>query len=137
LVSQKIAAIWSMPSSSFCPRQGRSSAWRRCRRLLDGVVDQHVQVGVLLEVLGLEVVVPQHREVVLGQRGAVVDDLECAGPEDRVLVGQELLLHGLDGLRLDAGLGGVVDAAGQVAVGRDDGPRGQDGEQAHVILSSA
>src|SRR3954452_23742197 len=84
--------------------------------LLRGLVEQLVQLRVLLEVRRLEVVGPQHPQVVLDQVRALLLDQDGAGAEDRVLVGLVLLLDGLDGLRLDAGLGRVVHAAGEVAV---------------------
>src|SRR3954465_9371535 len=83
---------------------------------LGGLVEQLVQPRVLLEVRGLEVVGPQHPQVVLDQVGAGLLDQDRAGAEGRVLVRLVLLLDRLDGLRLDAGLGRVVDAAGEVAV---------------------
>ena len=68
---------------------------------------------------GLEVVGPQHPQVVLDQLGALLLDDQGAGAELRVGVGLVLLADGLDRLGLDAGLGRVVDATGQVAVGAD------------------
>src|SRR3954466_8155041 len=84
--------------------------------LLGGLVEQLVQLRVLLEVRGLEVVGPQHPQMVLDQLRALLLDQDGAGAEDRVLVALVLLLDRLDGLGLDAGLSGVVDAAGEVAV---------------------
>src|SRR4051794_22024131 len=84
--------------------------------LLGGLVEQLVQLRVLLEVRRLEVVGPQHPQVVLDQVGPLLLDQDGAGAEDRVLVGLVLLLDGLDRFRLDAGLSRVVDAAGEVAV---------------------
>src|SRR3712207_3239523 len=84
--------------------------------LLGRLVEQLVQLRVLLEVRGLEVVGPQHPQVVLDQVRPLLLDQDRAGAERRVLVGLVLLLDGLDGLRLDAGLGRVVHAAGEVAV---------------------
>src|SRR3954462_1960258 len=83
---------------------------------LGGLVEQLVQLRVLLEVRRLEVVGPQHPQVVLDQVGPLLLDQDGAGAEDRVLVGLVLLLDGLDRFRLDAGLSRVVDAAGEVAV---------------------
>src|SRR3954470_16608037 len=83
---------------------------------LRGLVEQLVQLRVLLEVRRLEVVGPQHPQVVLDQVRPLLLDQDGAGTEDRVLVGLVLLLDGLDRLRLDAGLGRVVHAAGEVAV---------------------
>jgi hypothetical protein len=70
-----------------------------------------VEVGELLEVLGLEVVGPQHPQVVLHQVGALLLDEDGALAEDRIVVVLVLLLAVADRLRLDAGLGGVVHAA--------------------------
>src|SRR3954471_17631703 len=84
--------------------------------LLGGLVEQFVQLRVLLEVRRLEVVRPQHPQVVLDQVGPLLLDQDRPGAERRVLIGLVLLLDGLDGLGLDAGLGRVVHAAGEVAV---------------------
>src|SRR3954463_1698388 len=81
------------------------------------LVDQHVELRVLLEVRRLEVVGPQHREVVLDQLRALLLDEDGAGPEVRVVVVGDLSDDGLDRLRLEPRLGRVVDAAGKVAVG--------------------
>src|SRR5713226_4669623 len=53
---------------------------------LGGLVEQRVQLRVLLEVRGLEVVGPQHPQVVLDQLGPLLLDLQRAGPEFRVRV---------------------------------------------------
>jgi hypothetical protein len=94
-----------------------------------------VEVGELLEVLGLEVVRPQHPEVVLDQVGPLLLDLHRPGlplvfglgliPVGRLALGRILnhLLDRLDRLRLDPGLRRVVDAAGKVAMSVDDPPR--------------
>src|SRR5918996_2705214 len=92
---------------------------------LAGLPEELVQLRVLLGVLRLEVVRPQHPQVVLHQVGALLLDEEAPGP---VVVGAlrvpllpggilVLLLDGLDRLGLDACLRGIVDAARQVAVG--------------------
>ena len=127
LVSQKISAISSILASSW------SAVSTSMRALgaggageLGGLVDQLVQLGVLLEVRGLEVVGPQHPQVVLDQLGALLLDDDGAGAEVGVVVVGELADDALDGLGLDAGLGGVVDAAGQVAVGGDVDGRGEE-----------
>ena len=73
--------------------------------------------GILLDVLGLEVVVPEDVDVVLDELGALLLDDDAAGPEDLVLRGVVALDDAVAGLGLDAGLLGVVDAAGDVAVG--------------------
>src|SRR3954454_7055779 len=98
--------------------------------LLGGLVEQLVQLRVLLEVVGLEVVGPQHPEVVLDQIGPLLLDDEGAGTEHRILVLLVLLADRLHRLGLDAGLRGVVDTAGQVAVCECDGGRA---EQAHIV----
>src|ERR1039458_4937612 len=48
---------------------------------LGGLVEQRVQLGVLLEVRRLEVVRPQHPQVVLDQLGPLFLDNNGAGPE--------------------------------------------------------
>jgi hypothetical protein len=78
-----------------------------------------VELGVLLQVGRLEVVGPQHPEVVLGEVGPLLLDDQGAGLEGLVVRRLVLLLDGLHRLGLDPGLGGVVDAAGEVAVGVD------------------
>jgi hypothetical protein len=68
--------------------------------------------------------------VVLDQLGALLLDQDRAGAEVGVVVVGDLGDDGLDRLGLDAGLGGVVDTAGQVAVGLDlDGG----GEQSNTV----
>src|SRR4051794_12641431 len=84
--------------------------------LLGRLVEQLVQLWVLLEVRGLEVVGLQHPQVVLDQVGAGLLDQDGAHLEDLVVAALVLLLDGLDRLGLDPGLGRVVDAAGEVAV---------------------
>ena len=86
---------------------------------LGGLVDQRVQLRVLLEVRRLEVVGPQHPEVVLDELGALLLDEHGSGAEVGVVVVGQLADDPLDRLGLDPRLGGVVHAAGQVAVGRD------------------
>src|SRR6195952_1822416 len=83
---------------------------------LGGLVDELVELRVLLEVRGLEVVGPQHPQVVLDQLGALLLDQDRAGAEVGIVVVRDLRDDGLDRLRLDARLSGVVHAAGQVAV---------------------
>ena len=98
---------------------------RLLRRLPEGVV----QVRVLLEVLGLEVVVPQHVEVVLHELRALLLDVNAAGAEELVVAGIVLLDDAQARLGLDPGLLWVVHAAGNVAVRVDDAGRAQDGAQ--------
>jgi hypothetical protein len=140
---------------SPCPWSPRRS-WRsrRCRRAASGprpgsmfcfapvplaclivLLISDVEVGVLLEVRRLEVVAPEHPQVLLHELRALVDDPDGAAAEDRVLVGLVLLLHREHRLGLDAGLRGVVDAARQVAVRRDDGRRGEEAGEPHACPS--
>src|SRR4051795_4605183 len=102
--------------------------------LLGRLVEQLVQLRVLLEVRGLEVVGPQHPQVVLDEIRPLFLDQDGAGAEDRVLVALVLLLDGLDALGLDPGLGRVVDAAGEVAV-RGGLHGGEHAEQTHGCAS--
>src|SRR5664279_69193 len=92
---------------------------------LGGLVEQRVELRVLREVRGLEVVGPEHPEVVLDQVGPLLLDGQGAGAEGRVVIALVLLLDHPHRLGLDAGLRRVVDTAGQVAVGRQGGRRGQ------------
>src|SRR4051812_31648916 len=84
---------------------------------LGGPPEQLVEIRVRLEVLRLEVVGPQHPQVVLHEVGALLLDQQGAGAEVGIVVPLHLLDDLGDGLGLDAGLRRVVDAAGQVAVG--------------------
>ena len=78
-----------------------------------------MELRVLLQVIGLEVVRPEDPEVVLHQIRPLLLDEHRSRFEVRVL-GPGVLLHaGLDGLGFDAGLGRVVDPAGEIAVGVD------------------
>src|SRR3954451_3806130 len=104
-----------------------------CAGQLRGLVEQLVQVGVLLEVRRLEVVGPQHPQVVLHELGPLLLDEQRPGAEDGVLVALVLLADGLDRLGLDARLRRVVDAAGQVTVSRDGDARLKQSTQ-HVVL---
>src|SRR6266702_8372324 len=92
-------------------------------RELGGLVEQLVQLRVLVEVRRLEVVGPQHPQVVLDQLGTLFLDEDRAGPELGVRVLLVLFRDGLDGFRLDPGLRRVIDSARQVAVGVGDGLR--------------
>jgi len=100
-----------------------------------------VELRVLLDVLGLEVVGPEHPQVVLHQVGTLFFDLNGALAEHVVVGALVLLLTALHGLRFDAGLGRVVDATGQVAVGVDPSrwadpvdERGDAGENGHAEM---
>src|SRR3954452_25203222 len=97
---------------------------------LGGLVDEGVQLGVLLEVRRLEVVGPQHPEVVFDELGALLLDQDRAGPEVGVVIVGDLGDDRLHRLRLDPRLGRVVDAAGKVAVGRDV-DRGSEQQRVH------
>ncbi len=66
-----------------------------------------------------EVVGPQHPQVVLDQFGPLLLDEDGPGLEHVVVRPVELLHARLDRFRLDAGLGRIVDATRQVAVGVD------------------
>src|SRR6266536_79314 len=100
-------------------------------RQLGRLVEKLVQVRVLHEVGRLEVIGPEHPEVVLEQFGALLLDDPGPGTELRVGVGLVLFTDRLDRLRLNPGLCRDVDAARQVAVGMYDGPRGQYAWQSH------
>src|SRR3954451_21034742 len=97
------------------------------------LVEQLVQVGVLLEVRRLEVVGPQHPQMVLHELGPLLLDEQRASAEDGVLVALVLLADRLHRLGLDARLRRVVDAAGQVTVSRDGDARLEQSTQ-HVVL---
>jgi hypothetical protein len=107
--------------------------------LLGRLPEQVVQVGELLEVLGLEVVGPQHPQVMLDQLATLLLDDDGALPEQRVVGGVVLLDDLGHRLGLDPGLGRVVHATRQVAVGVDH-PGGPDpcgqalGDHAHRPL---
>src|SRR3954451_6862177 len=112
---------------------GRLGAVRPATGGLGGLVEQLVELRVLLEVRRLEVVRPEHPEVVLDEVRPLLLDQDRAGPEGRVLVALVLLLDRLDRLGLDPGLSRVVDAAGEVAVRGGLQARTEDaGEQSHL-----
>src|SRR5580693_7385946 len=90
---------------------------------LGGLVEQRVQLRVLLEVRRLEVVGPQHPQVVLDQLRTLFLDDYATLPELRVRVLLVLLNDGLDRFGLDPRLRRVIDSAGQVAVGAGHGLR--------------
>src|ERR1022692_1343254 len=92
-------------------------------RQLGGFVEQLAQLWVLLEVRRLEVIRPQHPQMVLDEFGLLLLDQQRAGPERRVVVVVVLLDDRFNGLGLDPGLGRIVDTAGQVAVSVRGGPR--------------
>jgi len=68
---------------------------------------------------GLEVVRPEHPEVVLDEVGALLFDQDGPGLEDLVGGGVELLHDGFDRFGFDPRLGRVIDTARQVTVGVD------------------
>src|SRR5215212_2659644 len=109
----------------------RLGAARATAGLLRGLVEQLVQLGVLLEVRRLEVVGPQHPQVVLDEVRALLLDDQRALAERRVVVALVLLLDGLHRLGLDAGLGRVVHAAREVAVGGGLQVRAAERRQSH------
>src|SRR5579862_3904036 len=94
-------------------------------RRLGGLPEEVVELRVLLEVLGLEVVGPKHPQMVLDHVGPLLLDGDGPLLEHRVVGAVELLHTRLHRVGLDAGLGGVVDAAGKVAVGVGRGRRGK------------
>ena len=76
-----------------------------------------MEIGVLLEVVGLEVVGPQHPQVVLEELGPLLLDHDRALPERLVLRIVVLLHDRLHRVGFDPGLRGVVHTAWQIAVG--------------------
>src|SRR5215212_2572834 len=97
--------------------------------LLGCVPEEVVQVRVLLEVLGLEIVGPQHPQVLLDQVRSLFLDDDGALAEHIVVGALVLLLTRLHGLGLDARLRRVVDAARQIAMPVDRAPRCKDAAQ--------
>src|SRR5215475_8742642 len=79
----------------------------------------------------LEIVRPQHPQVVLDQLGALLLDDQRPGAELRVVVRLVFLADRLDRFGLDPGLRRVVHPTWQVAVGPNDGRRGQEAWQSH------
>jgi len=97
-----------------------------------------VEIRDLLEVLGLEVVVPEDVEVMLDELRPLLLDRDCPRPERRVLVGRVLLDDPVAGLGLDASLLRVIDATGQIAMGSYDGRWGEpSAESGHLGSSGA
>jgi hypothetical protein len=89
-------SILSMQSSSFC-----ASAMSSVRLTCDACLEAFQQTRAgreLLDVLGLEVVVPHHVDVVLGQLGALFLDVDAASLEQRVIRGVVLLDDAVAGL---------------------------------------
>ena len=77
--SSAISSILASSSSALAASDGALGAGRAGQ--LGGLVEQRVQLRVLLEVRGLEVVGPQHPQVVLDQLGALLLDEDRAGLE--------------------------------------------------------
>ena len=115
-VAFHISSIESiMSSSSFAaPASSDCFTFEAC---FVGLPERLVDAGMLLEVLGLEVVVPEDVEVVLDELGALLLDVDAAGLEELVVAGIVLLDDAQARFGLDAGLLRVVDAARDVAVG--------------------
>src|SRR3954453_350998 len=107
------------------PGVGEVGRGLHLRNLLVRVPEQLVEVRDLLEVLGLEVVVPEDVEMMLRQVGALLLDVDRARRERGVAVRAHLLDDLVAGLGFDPGLLGIVDATRQVAVGADDGLGGE------------
>src|SRR5688500_12270668 len=99
------------------------------RGLLRGLPECLVQVRVLLEMLRLEIVVPEHVEVVLDELGALFLDVNAARAEELVVGGIVLLDDAEARLGLDACLLGVVDATRDVAMGVHDTRRAKEGAE--------
>ena len=138
LVSQKIAAISSiLASSSSALAASLLPLVPVAPASLVASLTRRVQLRVLLEVRGLEVVGPEHPQVVLDQLGALLLDEDRAGAELGVVVVGHLGDDRLDRLGLDLGLGRVVDAAGQVAVGADVDRCGRTAGRASAVLPSS
>ena len=77
----------SILASSLSAVDHVGAALRAARaRQLGGLVEQPVQVRVLLEMRRLEVVGPQHPQVVLDELGPLLLDLQRADTEGRVVV---------------------------------------------------
>jgi len=65
-----------------------------------------VKLGVFREMVGLEVIRPEHPEVVLDELGALLFDRDGPGLEDLVVRGVELLHTPFDRVGFDPGLRG-------------------------------
>jgi hypothetical protein len=94
-----------------------------------------MQLRVLLEVRRLEVVGPEHPEVVLDQLRPLLLDDQRSGAELRIVARLVLLGDRLDRLGLDPGLRRVVDAAGEIAVSAHDDARAEKAWQVHQVPS--
>ena len=135
----RLTPAWSPRRSSRSPRSCRAAARPSAGSTeplapvapasLVASLNSWCRFGYFSKCGGLEVVGPQHPQVVLDQLGALLLDDQGAGAELRVGVGLVLLADRLDRLGLDPGLRRVVDAARQVAVGADDGARREEGAE--------
>ncbi len=131
MVSVPVTPAWSPRRSSRSRRSCRAAGRRRpgsaeplaplAPASLVASLNSWCRFGYFSKCGGLEVVGPQHPEVVLDELGALLLDDQRAGAELRVGVRLVLLADRLDRFGLDPGLRRVVDTAGQVAVGTDDG----------------
>src|SRR6266576_433976 len=101
------------------------------RALLGRLPAELGDLGVLLNVLGLEVVAPEDVDVVLRELGPLLFDDD--GSRLELLVARRVVLLDdlVDGLRLDTRLLGVIDTARQVAVGGRGDSRLQKTSQEH------
>ena len=136
LVSQKMLEIsWILASSWSATPSSNSPFVPAAPASFVASLKRVCRCGYFSKCGSLEVVGPQHPEVVLDELGALLLDDRRAHPEVGVVVPGDLLADHLDRLGLDAGLGGVVDAAGQVAVGADLGDAEQTGRvrQSHGV----
>ena len=128
------ASSWSPRRSSrsrrsrraaSAPARGRWTSWPSPASFV-AFQNRSCRSRVLLEVLGLEVVGPQHPQVLLDQVRPLLLDRDGARAELRVVGALVLLLACLDRLGLDARLRRVVHAARQVAVRMNRATRCED-----------
>ena len=92
--------------------------------LLGGTPEEIVKAGMGFEMLGLEVICPEHPEMALHELGPFVFNDDAPHAKDFVgLIGILLifLADGEDRFGLNPGLGGIIHAARQVAVSVDGG----------------
>src|ERR1700686_3781165 len=107
------------------------------RALADGGLQRVLELGELgIVLLGLVPIAPEDVEVMLGQLGLLLFDDDRPLPVDLVLRVVVLLDDVVNGLRFDAGLFGVVDAAGKIAMGLDRPARANPLHQIHGANSS-
>ena len=124
-----------MPASNRFVERGapRPVGLVRGRRSAPVAHHPHVQ---LLQVLRLEIVVPEDVQVVLDELGALLLDVDAAGAEELVVTGVVLLDDAQAGLGLDPRLLRVVDAARDVAMGVHLARGAQQGAQGEHGISS-